>query len=96
MKEMSLREKIGQRLVVGFPGFEMTKEYIELVREYKVGNVILFAENVESALQLKTLCDSIQELTKAQTGLQAQPLGLGLLCGRWSYHRLPERSGHRR
>lgn len=71
MKEMSLREKIGQRLVVGFPGFEMTKEYIELVREYKVGNVILFAENVESALQLKTLCDSIQELTKAQTGYPA-------------------------
>lgn len=68
MKEMSLRQKIGQRLVVGFPGLEMTQEYIDLVREYKVGNVILFAENVESASQLKNLCDAIQTLTLAETG----------------------------
>ncbi len=32
---MTVTEKIGQRLVGGFPGTEMDGEFIRLVREYK-------------------------------------------------------------
>ena len=38
---MDLREQIGQRLVIGFPGTELDPEFVRLVREYKIGNVIL-------------------------------------------------------
>lgn len=39
---MDIREKIGQRLVFGFPGTTIPAEFAALVREYKIGNVILF------------------------------------------------------
>ncbi|MEG0493287.1 MAG: beta-N-acetylhexosaminidase [Clostridia bacterium] len=68
MQALSLREKIGQRLVVGFPAFKLTEEYRALVRDYKVANVILFAENIESAEQLRALCAEIQTLVQKETG----------------------------
>ena len=65
---MTVTEKIGQRLVGGFPGTEMSEEFIRLVREYKIGNVILFQHNVESNEQLLELCGSIRELITRETG----------------------------
>ena len=65
---MTLTEKIGQRLVGGFPGPEMSGEFIRLVQTYKIGNVILFQHNVESSEQLLRLCRSIQELVRRETG----------------------------
>lgn len=65
---MTVTEKIGQRLVGGFPGTEMDGEFIRLVREYKIGNVILFQHNVESNEQLLRLCRSIRELITEETG----------------------------
>ena len=65
---MNLREMIGQRMVSGFPGSEMSEEFIQAVKEYKLGNVILFQHNVRSAAQLKTLCADIQALVKRETG----------------------------
>lgn len=65
---MTLTEKIGQRLVGGFPGPEMSGEFIRLVREYKISNVILFQHNVESNEQLSRLCRSIRELVRQETG----------------------------
>ncbi len=65
---MTITEKIGQRLVGGFPGTEMGEEFIRLVREYKIGNVILFQHNVESNEQLLELCRSIRELITRETG----------------------------
>ena len=65
---MDLREKIGQRLFAGFPGTEMNEEFINLVKEYKVSNVILFKHNIVNKEQLKKLCADIQKLVKAETG----------------------------
>ena len=39
-----MRIRIGQRLSVGFDGFTIPQEYVDLVKRYKVGNVILFRE----------------------------------------------------
>lgn len=63
--------KIGQRLVSGFPGTSMSPAFIELVRKYKVANVILFRWNIESREQLRRLCHDIQELVLAETGTPA-------------------------
>ena len=59
---------IGQRLVFGFKGAELPQEFIELVREFKLGNVILFRYNVENTAQLRRLCAEIQELVRRETG----------------------------
>ena len=64
----ALKVKVGQRLVAGFPGYEMNREFIDAVREYKIGNVILFSRNIKDWVQLKKLCMQITELIKRETG----------------------------
>lgn len=68
---MTLQEKIGQRLMTGFPGPKMTEEFIETVKKHKIGNVILFRENITDRQQLKQLCNDIQELVRRETGHSA-------------------------
>lgn len=68
---MTLQEKIGQRLMTGFPGLEMSEEFIQAVKTHKIGNVILFRENVRDCRQLKQLCADIQELVRSETGHSA-------------------------
>lgn len=69
--EMSLERMIGQRMVVGFPGYEIPDELRALVREHYVGNIILFAENIRDNAQLKRLCGELQALVRAETGFPA-------------------------
>ena len=69
--EMTLKQMLGQKLIFGFHGTSMSEEFKSLIREYKIGNVILFLRNVESAEQLRRLCGEIQELILAETGYPA-------------------------
>lgn len=46
----------------------MSQDFIRLVKEYKLGNVILFQRNIESMTQVKKLCADIQRLVKKETG----------------------------
>ena len=66
--EMTMREMLGQKLVFGFHGTSLTPEMKALIREYKIGNVILFLRNVESGAQLRSLCEEIQTLIQGETG----------------------------
>ena len=68
---MTLQEKIGQRLMTGFPGLEMSEEFRRAVREHKIGNVILFKENIVDCAQLKQLCADIQDFVRQETGHSA-------------------------
>ena len=69
--EMTLRQMLGQKLVFGFHGTELSEEFRQLIREYKIGNVILFLRNVQSADQLRRLCGEIQTLILEVTGYPA-------------------------
>jgi len=69
--DMTPRQKVGQRFAVGFSGTEISDELRRLVREYKVGNVILFRENLASAAQAKNLCREIKNLVLEETGCPA-------------------------
>ena len=69
--EMTARQMLGQKLVFGFHGTELSEEFKALIREYQVGNVILFLRNVQSANQLRRLCGEIQELILEVTGYPA-------------------------
>lgn len=68
---MEIREMLGQKLVFGFHGTQLTEEFKALIRRYKIGNVILFLRNVERASQLRQLCSEIQTLIREETGYPA-------------------------
>ena len=68
---MTVKEMLGQKLIFGFHGETLSEEFKALLREYKVGNVILFQRNVSSADQLRRLCAEIQEVIQAETGYPA-------------------------
>ncbi len=69
--ELTVKQMLGQKLIFGFHGTQLSQEFIQLVKEYKIGNVILFLRNVESAQQLRRLCAQIQQLIRRETGYPA-------------------------
>ncbi len=69
MDSEKARFQIGQLLGVGFDGPVIPGEYAELVRKYKIGNVIFFRRNVESFEQIKGLCADLNRLIREETGL---------------------------
>lgn len=71
MMNLTSREKIGQRMVVGFPNTVVDNELEEFIKHYKIGNFILFKHNIESAAQVKALCERLQYLAKSYTGHNA-------------------------
>ncbi|WP_018753233.1 beta-N-acetylhexosaminidase [Paenibacillus sanguinis] len=69
LEQMCLKEKIGQMFVVGFHDTELTAEYKELVKQDKVGNVILFSHNIEHKRQLGKLTAELQRCFLEHTGI---------------------------
>ncbi|QLG37319.1 beta-N-acetylhexosaminidase [Paenibacillus sp. E222] len=62
LKQMTLREKIGQMLLCGFHGTEATGEVDAFLRKYPIGGVIYFARNVESPEQVERLSSGLQRI----------------------------------
>lgn len=71
MKALTLREKIGQLIVAGFPATGMDDELKQLIAEYKIGNIILFSHNIADVPQLQALCEDLQHTITEQTGFPA-------------------------
>lgn len=70
-EHLSLRQKIGQMMMVGLPGKEIDPEFQRLIDEYKIGNVILFTRNMQSARQVRDLCAEMQKRIRQSTGIPA-------------------------
>ena len=68
ISEMTLSEKLGQMFVTGFPAEEMDESFRALVKDKKVGNVILFKDNLKSAEQIVGLSRDIRALIYGETG----------------------------
>ncbi|MBQ6482087.1 MAG: glycoside hydrolase family 3 protein, partial [Anaerolineaceae bacterium] len=68
---MDIRTMIGQRLAFGFPEKKLSSETIAFIREYKIGNLVIFRNNVENNEQLRKLCEEIQNLVLEVTGYPA-------------------------
>ncbi|SCY26589.1 glycoside hydrolase family 3 N-terminal domain-containing protein [Desulfoluna spongiiphila] len=60
LSDMTLDEQVGQRLLVGFDGTNLTDDLKYLIGTLKVGGVILFAPNIESPAQVASLCADMQ------------------------------------
>lgn len=58
---MSLEEKIGQLLMVGFYGTEPSPEIKELIEEKHIGGVIYFDRNMATPKQVAELSNSLQQ-----------------------------------
>ncbi len=71
LAKMSLDEKIGQLFCVSFSGTELSDETAEFLKEYYVGNVILFSKNTENAEQTAKLCKELQSHIRKNTGVSA-------------------------
>ena len=69
LQEMTLQEKLGQRLAAGFQGLEPPEEFLRLIKEYKVGNIILFRRNIQDGPQLKRLCATLRKVVEEETGV---------------------------
>ena len=63
---MTLREKIGQLFMIGFPGTSVSKDLSALMTEYKPGGVILFSRNLQSIDQIVRLTNQLQKLAPKQ------------------------------
>lgn len=57
---MNLHRKVGQLLMIGFEGEELSQEFITWLKEYQPGGVILFSRNLVSPAQIAELTNSIQ------------------------------------
>lgn len=68
-KNLTLEMKLGQMFVTGFPAGQMNTSFCRLVEEYKVGNVILFKENLLKEKQMFQLCRDIHALIEKNTGV---------------------------
>jgi len=68
-QSLTLDEKIGQLFMFGFDALEVNDHAIELIKEYKVGNVILFTRNVKTPEQLFTLNQNLQKLAYDHIGI---------------------------
>jgi beta-N-acetylhexosaminidase len=61
LKKMTLEEKIGQLMMVGFKGTEKSDEITELIEQKHIGGVIYFDRNMNSPKQVARLSNSLQQ-----------------------------------
>lgn len=60
VKEMSLKEKIGQLFAFGFDGIKPSEEIIDLIKNEKIGTVIYFSRNIKDIKQVWELSRDLQ------------------------------------
>ncbi len=101
VNQPSLREKIGQMLLVGFDGlnFETDSMLAKAIESQAIGGVILFDynyqtqsfdKNIESPEQLKALCSALNDKQKQHSAL---PLYIGIDYEGGKVNRLKEDKG---
>ena len=64
IRDFSDEQLAGQRLMVGFEGKRFNEDLQFLIRDLKVGGIILFSQNTETPSQVKKLCGSVQECAR--------------------------------
>ena len=68
-KDLPLEIKVGQMIVAGFDGTEINDHIKNLIKNYHIGNVILFARNFKSIEQMYKLNMDLQEFAMKENGI---------------------------
>lgn len=63
VNEMSVDELIGQVIMVGLPYTYLDEDYKEFIKDYKIGNFILFARNYTDTVQMKSFMKELYQYT---------------------------------
>ena len=61
MASMSQTEKLGQMVMIGIQGKDVTEDSLFMLHQYHIGGIILFDRNMESKLQVANLNKKLQE-----------------------------------
>ena len=69
LDNLALEEKIGQLLIVGIDGTELTPELEKFMKTVQPGGVLLFKKNVLNDSQIKKLIQGLQKISLTETGL---------------------------
>ena len=69
VNDLTINQKLGQLMWVGFDGYELTEELKNLIDEYKIGNIILFTRNIKNLKQLYDLDKDIHQYIIEKTGI---------------------------
>ncbi len=64
IETMTIEEKVGQLMMVGFHGTEKSSEISDLIEKKNIGGVIYFDRNMSSPKQIAELSNSLQQSTK--------------------------------
>lgn len=72
---MSLDEKIGQMLIVGFDGTMPNDHIRRMIEEYHIGGINLLKRNVQSKKQVQQLTSRLQQISKIPLFLAADQEG---------------------
>ena len=64
IKNMTLKEKIGQLLIVGFEGTSLNETIEKYITDYKVGGLIFFSRNIRSGEESFNLINDIKRTNK--------------------------------
>jgi beta-N-acetylhexosaminidase len=71
IKDMSLDQKIGQMLMIGFHSKKFDNHIKEMLYEHYIGNVILFSRNIGSKDEIIELTEDIQKNAMEVLGIPA-------------------------
>lgn len=69
IRMLSIEEKVGQLLVIGFSGRALNSKTKALLHKIKPGSVILFSRNIGTYKQLRKFTDQLQKTSKAYSKL---------------------------
>lgn len=69
IKSMTLEEKIGQMILVGFDGTSPSGHAVEMIRQFHVGGIILYKNNMTNAEQTMDLLNHLKETNGDQIPL---------------------------
>lgn len=61
MASMSKTEKLGQMVIIGIQGTDVTEDSLFMLHQYHIGGIILFDRNMESKAQVAKLNKNLQE-----------------------------------
>lgn len=64
MKNLTLREKIGQMLIIKIFGKEISEETKQMIEEYKIGGIILYRKNYDTYDEMIKIINEIKKLNK--------------------------------
>lgn len=69
VSELTLEQKVGQVMLVGFLGTEPDDHICEMIEKYQVGNILLFTRNLDMPQQVIKMNNALQDMAMRSSGI---------------------------